>query len=116
MKTTLLTYATTLLMSLTLAACTTNGSQTNVASDESVQPVSAREAADRAFEYRRQAAILRDQATRLELEAQVAMEEPATKEEAARSLERAKAMRAAANNAEAAAQEYRRQVPHNQMY
>jgi DNA-directed RNA polymerase subunit H (RpoH/RPB5) len=87
----------------------------NVASGEVVKLVTAREAVDRAFEYRQQAAGLRDQARRLELEGRVPMHQAVEKEEATRTLEKARAMWTAADTAEATAQEYRRQVPHNQM-
>ena len=70
---------------------------------------------DRAFEYRQQAAVLRDQARRLELEGRMPMDRAAEKEEATRTLEKARAMWMAADRAEATAQEYQRQVPHNQV-
>jgi hypothetical protein len=80
-----------------------------------MKSVTVREAVDRAFGFRQQAAVLRDKARSLELEAQVAMQETDSKVEAARALEKARTMRMAADTAEARAQEYRRQVPHNQV-
>jgi hypothetical protein len=79
-----------------MTGCAADGSPTNVASGEAVKLVTAREAVDRAFDYRQQAAVLRHQARRLELEGRVPMHRAAEKEEAT-------------------AQEYRRQVPHNQV-
>jgi len=86
-----------------------------MATREAVKLVTAREAVDRAFEYRQQAAVLRDQARRLELEGRMPMDRAAEKEEATRTLEKARAMWMAADRAEATAQEYQRQVPHNQV-
>jgi len=86
-----------------------------MAAREAVKLVTAREAVDRAFEYRQQAAVLRDQARRLELEGRMPMDRAAEKEEATRTLEKARAMWMAADRAEATAQEYQRQVPHNQV-
>jgi hypothetical protein len=51
----------------------------------------------------------------MELEGRITMHREAEKEEATRTLEKARAMWTAADTAEATAQEYRRQVPHNQV-
>jgi hypothetical protein len=110
-----LTYGFIIIVAATMTGCAIDGSPTNVASGEAVKLVTAREAVDRAFEYREQAAALRDQARRLELEGRVPMHRAAEKEQATRSLETARAMWTAADMAEAMAQEYRRQVPHNQV-
>jgi hypothetical protein len=110
-----LAYALIIIVAATMTGCAADGSPTNVASGEAVKLVTAREAVDRAFEYRQQAAVLRDQARRLELEGRVPMHRAAEKEEATRTLEKARAMWTAADTAEATAQEYRRQVPHNQV-
>jgi hypothetical protein len=110
-----LTYGLIIIVAATMTGCAADGSPTNVASGEAVKLVTAREAVDRAFEYRQQAAVLRDQARRLELEGRVPMHRAAEKEEATRTLEKARAMWTAADTAEATAREYRRQVPHNQV-
>ncbi len=110
-----LTYGLTIVVTATMTGCATDGSRMNVASREAVKLVTAREAVDRAFEYRQQAAVLRDEARRLELEGRLTMHRAAEKEEATRTLEKARAMWTTADTAEATAQEYRRQVPHNQV-
>ncbi|MEW6543289.1 MAG: hypothetical protein AB1411_06720 [Nitrospirota bacterium] len=73
--------------------------------------------ADLAFEYRRQAAMFRNMAARLELEAGWhAKQGGQDSEQAKRSREMAKEMRSAADEADQMAREYRSQLPHNQVY
>ncbi len=108
-------YGLTIIVAATMAGCAADGSPTNVANREAVDLVNAKEAVARAFEYRQQAAALRDLARRLELEGRIPMHRAAEKEEATRTLEKARAMWTAADSAEATAQEYRRQVPHTQV-
>lgn len=115
MRTRGLTYGLIIVVAATMTGCAAVGSPMNMASEEAVRPVSAREAVNRAFDYRQQAALLRDEARRLELEGRSAMHRTAEKEEATRTFEKAQAMWIAADRAEATAQEYRRQVPHNQV-
>ena len=115
MRARVLTYGLIIIVAATMTGCTADWSATNVASREAVKLVTAREAVDRAFEYRQQVAVLRDQARRLELEGRVPMHRAAEKEEVTRTLEKARAMWMAADRAEATAQEYQRQVPHNQV-
>ena len=115
MRTSALTYGLIIIVAATTTGCAAEGSPTNMATREAVKLVTAREAVDRAFEYRQQAAVLRDQARRLELEGRVPMHRAAEKEEVTRTLEKARAMWMAADRAEATAQEYQRQVPHNQV-
>ena len=110
-----LTYALVIIVAATMTGCAAEGSPTKMASGEAVQLLTAREAVDRAFEYRQQVAVLRDQARRLELEGRVPMHRAAEKEEVTRTLEKARAMWMAADMAEATAQEYQRLVPHNQV-
>ena len=110
-----LTYGLTIIVAATMTGCAADKYPTNVATGETVNFVNAREAVDRAFEYRQQAAALRDLARRIELEGRITMHRAAEKEEATRTLEKARAMWTAADTAEATAQEYRRQVPHNQV-
>jgi len=98
-----------------MTGCAADGYSTNVASREAVKLVTAREAVDRAFEYRQQAATLRDLARWLELEGRIPMHRAAEKEEATRTVEKARALWTAADIAEATAREYGRQVPHNQV-
>ena len=110
-----LTYGLIIIVAATLPGCAADGHPQKVLSEEAVQLVTASEAVDRAFEYHQQAAVLRDQARRLGLEAGLLMHRAAEKEEATRTIEKARAMWMAADMAEATAQEYRRQVPHNQV-
>ena len=74
-----------------------------------------REASELAFRYRQQAADLRHMAARLELEAQIHTQRH-DQEQATRTSEMAKDMRAGADAAEEQAREYRRQVPHGMVY
>jgi hypothetical protein len=69
-----------------------------------------------AFHYRQQAAELRDMAQRLELEAEWYAAVAKDEERAKRTREMAKSFRATADAADQQAREYRRQVPHNQVY
>ncbi len=79
--------------------------------------VSQREASDLVFKYRRQAAELRAVASRYEFEArQSAGVSGGGDEQARRSLENAKALWAAADEADRLAREYQRAVPHGQIY
>jgi hypothetical protein len=81
------------------------------------KPVSQREAANQAFEYRRQAAELRGIARRLELETNIYKKQGGEPSERTRAgLEQANAMWAAAEEAEQVAREYQRQVPHGQAF
>jgi len=78
--------------------------------------VSQREASDLAFQYRRQAAEYRDMADRLELEVQMYLSQKSeTSEDVTQRFERAKSFRAAAEQADERAREYRGQTPHNQV-
>jgi len=115
MRTRGLTYGLIIVVAATMTGCAADESRMNMASEETVKPVSAREAVNRAFDHRQQAAVLRDEARRLELEGRLAMHWTAEKEEATRTLENAQATWMAADRAEVTAQEYRRQVPHNQV-
>lgn len=110
-----LVYGLIIVVAATMAGCAADGDRTKSASEETVKPLAAREAVDRAFDYRQQAAVLRDEARRLELEGRWAIHPMVNKEEATRTLEKAQAMWMAADRAEATAHEYRRQVPHNQV-
>jgi len=76
---------------------------------------SGREASELAFQYRQQAADLRQMAARLEMEAQVYAQRNEA-EPAKRASEMAKDMRVSADAAEEQAREYRRQVPHGMVY
>ncbi len=78
--------------------------------------VTQREASDLMFKYRRQAAELRAIASRYELEAQqFARVRGEGDEQTRRSLENAKTLWAAADEADQLAREYQRQVPHGQV-
>ena len=73
MRTSALTYGLIIIVAATTTGCAAEGSPTKMASGEAVQLLTAREAVDRAFEYRQRAAVLRDQAKRLELEGRMPM-------------------------------------------
>lgn len=72
-------------------------------------------ATDLVFQYRQQATELRGMARRLEMEAMVYAERQ-DQEQAKRTLDLAKDMRLAADTADEQARQYRRQVPHGQVY
>ena len=95
--------------------CASDRLATPVSSGEAVTLVTAQEAVDQDFRYRQQATVLRDVARSLELEAQVAMQWPDSKQEGTIFMRKAQAMRAAADTAEETARKYRRQAPHNQV-
>ncbi|MEW6248091.1 MAG: hypothetical protein AB1555_15460 [Nitrospirota bacterium] len=82
-----------------------------------LKAVSPREAAELAFRYRQQAADLREAARRYELEAKIlAKTRGGNDEQVRRDLETASQLQTAASQAEGTAMEYRRQVPHAQVY
>ncbi|BCA54604.1 hypothetical protein W02_17440 [Nitrospira sp. KM1] len=84
--------------------------------DEVVKGMSQREAGDSVFKYRSQAAELRSMAARYELEAQQFIRlRGEGDEQARRSLDNAKVLWAAADEADELAREYRSQVPHAQI-
>ena len=70
---------------------------------------------DLVFQYRQQAAELREMARRLEFEAEM-YAQLQEQQQAQRKRELARDMRAAADTADEQAREYRRQLPHNQVY
>jgi hypothetical protein len=81
------------------------------------QATATQQAGDLAFQYRRQAMELRELARHHELEAQVlATMKGSEHEETLRSLDLAKSLLAAADEADQIAREYRRQIPHNRVY
>jgi hypothetical protein len=83
-----------------------------------IAPVSSpamRKASDLVFQYRQQAAELRDMAWRLELEAEVYAERR-DQERLQQTREVVKSLRAAADIADEQARLYRSQVLHNQVY
>lgn len=82
-----------------------------------MKAVSQREAADLAFRYRQQAAELREAARRYELEAEIQSKTMGRDhEQVRRTLEAAASLRTAASQADEMALEFRRQVPHAQVY
>jgi hypothetical protein len=108
------TFGVTLVVAVAMAGCATDGLQT-LSSTESVKRVLAQEAVNQDFGYRQQATLLRERAMSLDFEAQVTTQWADSKEEATILARKARAMRRAADSAEEAAHEYRRQVPHNQV-
>lgn len=104
---------------LVTAGCATGESHARQEASASTRPrtVTQREAADLTFQYRRLAAEYREAARRLELEAQVfARQSGGMSELSQRRLDEAGALRAAADEAEELARQYRRQTPHGQVY
>ena len=90
---------------------------THATSDRLPWAVTQREASDLMFKYRQQAAELRAIAGRYELEAQqLTRLKGEGDEQARRSLENAKALWAAADEADRLVREYQRAVPHGQIY
>lgn len=79
MRTRGLTYELIIVVAATMTGCAADGSRMNMASQEAVKPVSAREAVNRAFDHWQQAVVLRDEARRLELEGRLAMHRTAEK-------------------------------------
>lgn len=55
-----LTYGLIIVVAAMMTGCAADGSRMNMASEEAVKPVSAREAVNRAFDHRQQAAVLRE--------------------------------------------------------
>jgi hypothetical protein len=96
-----------------LALSTFGGCATST--ESSRMTPSGREASELAFQYRQQAAELRQMAARLELEAQIYAQRQ-DQEQAKRTSALAKDMRVGADAAEEQAREYRRQVPHGMVY
>ncbi|WP_447980402.1 hypothetical protein [Candidatus Nitrospira bockiana] len=101
----------TVFAGLTLSACST-GSTERVQGIPS-SPLS--NTSDLVFQFRQQAAELREAARKLELEAQIHAQRQ-DQEQLNRKLDLAREMRAAADTADERAREYRRSMPHNQVY
>jgi hypothetical protein len=101
-----------------LAGCAANvPGPARSTSDPVPEAASQREASDLMFKYRQQAAELRALAGRYELEAQsFARVKGEGDEQTKRNLENAKALWAAADEADRLAREYQRAVPHGQIY
>jgi hypothetical protein len=79
-------------------------------------PGMSRDAADKIFFYKQQAAELRGMAERLEYEANWYAKQGGTEnEEAKRHRAMAKDLRSAADEADQSASDYRRQLPHNRV-
>ncbi|TLY28809.1 MAG: hypothetical protein E6K63_06965 [Nitrospirae bacterium] len=102
-----------LLMAAGLSACVTQPS--GHPSSTTVSTPAGWTTSDLVFQYRQQAAELRDMARRLETEAQFYAQRQ-DQEQARRSLDLAKELRAAADLADEQAREYRSRLPHNQVY
>lgn len=101
------------LLAAVAAGCATDSA------DRTTTPASAvsKDPGDTAFRYRLQAAELSAMAQRLEFEAEwYAKQGGPGSELAKRNREMAKEMRAAADEADQLGRQYRRQLPHNQVY
>lgn len=107
------------LLTLATAGCATERGITAAADDATTTAPSVGQNgysnADLVFKYRGQAAELRNEARRLEIEAEFYSQHPEDQDLAKRNLELAKKMRKAADVAEDKARDYRAQVPHNQV-
>jgi len=106
------------LTAILFVGCAANAlGPTRSPSDPLPSAVTQREASDLMFKYSQQAAELRAIAGRYELEAQqFARVRGEGDEQVRRSLENAKALWAAADEVDQLAREYRRAVPHGQIY
>ena len=97
------------LSAVLIVGCATSPSDTRVSSPT--------QAADRAFQYRQQADELNRMAERLEAESQwYAQQGGQDSEQAKKARDMAANLRTSAQEAEQKAEEYRRQVPHNQIF
>ena len=104
------------LLTLTTAGCVTDGDKKAQADDASTTaPQKGYSNADLVFKYRQQAEELRNEARRLEIEAQFYSQHKEDQNLAKRNLELAREMRKAADDADEKARDYRAQVPHNQV-
>jgi hypothetical protein len=103
---------------LSFAGCSTDfGATPGSPVTESRRLVTQREASDLSFQYRRQALELQEMARRMEVEAQWYEGHFGARDERAKdSRDKANDLRTAAQEADQLAQEYRRQVPHGQVY
>lgn len=102
-----------LLLATVVAGCATDSAERTIAPAAAV----SKDPGDMAFRYRLQAAELHAMAQRLEFEAAwYAKQGGQDSGQAKRSQEMAKEMRAAADEADQLAREYRNQLPHNQVY
>ena len=107
------------LLTLTTAGCATDGGKKAPADDASptAPPVGQKgySNADLVFKSRQQAEELRNEARRLEIEAQFYSQHKEDQNLAKRNLELAREMRKAADVADDKARDYRAQLPHNQV-
>lgn len=100
-----------------LQGCATQsaGSLTDAGVSATAPGPGMRTPSDLVFQYRQQAAALREMAKRLEIEAEWYAQHQAS-EQAKRNHDMAKDLRSAADTAEERAREYRSQLPHGQVY
>jgi hypothetical protein len=115
----LYTAAAALSIAGAFAACTTaspnNPSMTDAAASATAPGPGLYKTSDLVFEYRRQATELREIARQLEMEAALYAQRQ-NQEQAARNRELAKDARSAADAADQQSRDYRRQLPHGQVY
>ena len=104
--------------SLGLASCATSSGEQLQDSSRGMrsQAVSQRQAGDLAFEYRQQAAILRQMAQEAEAEARWNGQGSEDRGAVDQKQERARQLWAAAEEVDQLARSYREQVPHGQVY
>ncbi len=106
-----------LAFAMSVAGCSADLSATSGSATETNRLVTQREAGDLAFKYRQQALELRQMAERLEVEARWYGERFGENDERAQgSRDKAKHLWKAAQEADQLVLEYRRQVPHGQVY
>jgi hypothetical protein len=103
---------------LSLAGCSTiSSTPSDSPATEAPRLVTQGEASDLTFQYRRQALELGEMARRMEIEAEWYGGRFGENDERARnSRDKAKELWTAAQEADQISQEYRRQVPHGQVY
>jgi hypothetical protein len=107
-----------LALALFVCGCSTDPTATSGSpATEATRLVTQGEASDLTFQYRRQAQELREMARRMEIEAQWYGGRFGENDERARdSRDKAKELWTAAQEADQISQEYRRQIPHGQVY
>jgi hypothetical protein len=108
-----------LVLTLFLCGCSTAdpSATSGVPATEAPRLVTQGEASDLTFQYRRQAQELREMARRMEIEARwYGGRFGENDERALDSRDKAKELWTAAQEADQISQEYRRQIPHGQVY
>lgn|SRR5581483_8561829 len=117
LKNLLLPVSGVFVLTMMLSSCATQPSDrpTTTGATTATAATGPWKTSDLVIQYRQQARDLMDMAMRLEAEAQFYAQRQ-NQEQAQRSRDLAKEMRAAAENAEQLARQYQQQLPHGQVY